>query len=250
MVYVSALGHAWGPNPERGIYRSTNGGKSWDLVLHKSERAGAADLTMDMRNPRVLYAAIWQGQRYPHAAESGGPDSGIWRSLDGGETWTDLTRNPGLPTGILGRIGVTASPAQPGRVWAIVEAEDGAMFRSDDYGQTWERLCENADLRRRPWYYMHAYADPRDPDTVWVLNLNCWKSIDGGKTFEDVPTPHGDNHGLWIDPRNSNRMIEGNDGGATITFNGGRTWSNLLNQPTLDFSGTTAVDAGRCACRA
>lgn len=235
IVYVAALGHAWGPNPERGVYRSTDGGKSWDLVLYKSDRAGAADLTIDMRNPRVLYAAIWQGRRFPHAAESGGPDSGIWRSVDGGDTWTDVTRNPGMTTALLGRIGVAASPAQPGRVWAIVEAEDGAMFRSDDYGETWERLCDNADLRRRPWYYMHAYADPQDPNTVWVLNLECWRSVDGGKTFESIPTPHGDNHGLWIDPRNSNRMIEGNDGGATVTFDGGRTWSSLLNQPTAQF---------------
>jgi photosystem II stability/assembly factor-like uncharacterized protein len=235
VVYVSALGHAWGPNPERGVYRSTNGGKSWDLVLHKSDKAGAADLTIDSRNPRVLYAAIWQGRRYPHAAESGGPDSGIWRSVDGGDNWTEVTRNSGLPTGLLGRIGVAASPAQPGRVWALVESEDGAMFRSDDYGETWERLCENADLRRRPWYYMHAYADPQNANTVWVLNLECWRSVDGGKTFESIPTPHGDNHGLWIDPRNSNRMIEGNDGGATVTYDGGRTWSSLLNQPTAQF---------------
>ena len=235
VVYVAALGHAWGPNTERGVYRSTNGGASWDLVLHKSDQAGAADLTLDIRNPRVLYAAIWQGRRFPHAAESGGPDSGIWRSLDGGDTWTDLTRSKGLPTGLLGRIGVAASPAQPGRVWALVEAEDGAMFRSDDYGETWERLCDNADLRRRPWYYMHPYADPQDPNTVWVLNLECWRSVDAGKTFESIPTPHGDNHGLWIDPRNSNRMIEGNDGGATVTFDGGRTWSSLLNQPTAQF---------------
>jgi photosystem II stability/assembly factor-like uncharacterized protein len=235
VVYISALGHAWGPNPERGVYRSTNGGKAWELVLHKSNRAGAADLTIDSRNPRVLYAALWQGQRYPHAAISGGPDSGIWRSLDGGDTWTDITRNPGMSTRLLGRIGVTASPAQAGRVWALVEAEDGALFRSDDYGQTWERMNENADLRRRPWYYMHPYADPQDPNTVWVLNLECWRSVDGGRSFESIPTPHGDNHGLWIDPRNSNRIIEGNDGGATITFDGGRTWSSLLNQPTAQF---------------
>jgi len=235
IVYVAALGHAWGPNPERGVYRSTDGGKTWDLVLHKSDQAGAADLTIDPRNPKQLYAALWHGRRYPYAAESGGPDSGIWRSLDGGDTWTELTRNPGLPTGLLGRIGVTASPAQPGRVWALVEAEDGAMFRSDDYGQTWERLNENADLRRRPWYYMHPYADPQDPNTVWVLNLECWRSIDAGKTFESIPSPHGDNHGLWIDPRNSKRMIEGNDGGATVTFDGGRTWSSLINQPTAQF---------------
>jgi len=235
LVYVAALGHAWGPNPERGIYRSRDGGVTWDLVLHKSDRAGAADLTMDPRNPRVLYAALWQGRRYPHAAESGGEDTGIWRSMDGGDTWTELTRNKGLPKGLLGRIGITASPAQPGRVWALVEAEDGAMFRSDDYGETWERLSEEVDLRRRPWYYMHAIADPQDPNTVWVMNLDCWRSVDGGKTFEAVPTPHGDNHALWIDPRNSDRMIQGNDGGAVITFDGGQSWSSVLNQPTAQF---------------
>ncbi|MBV9173101.1 MAG: glycosyl hydrolase [Chloroflexi bacterium] len=234
-VYVAALGHAWGPNPERGIYRSTNGGGSWDLVLHKSPRAGAADLTMDPRNPRVLYAAMWQGQRFPHAAESGGEDSGIWRSLDGGTTWTDLTHNSGLPKGILGRIGLAASPARAGRVWAIVEAEDGAMFRSDDYGETWEKLSDDPDLRRRPWYYMHTIADPSDANTVWVMNLQCWRSLDAGKTFEAVPTPHGDNHALWIDPRNSLRMIQGNDGGACVTFDGARSWSTLLNQPTAQF---------------
>src|SRR5262249_39532529 len=218
VAYVAALGHAWGPNPERGVYRTTNGGQVWDLVLHKSERAGAADLSMDTNNPRILYAAIWQGRRYPYAAESGGPDSGIWRSTDGGDTWTDLTRNRGLPRGILGRIGVAASPAQPGRVWAHVEAEDGALFRSDDFGETWERMSEEPDLRRRPWYYMHVFADPSDANTVWILNLNAWRSIDAGKTFEAIPTPHGDNHGLWIDPRNSRRMIEGNDGGACVTL--------------------------------
>src|SRR5947209_8174347 len=235
VVYVAAVGHAWGPNPERGVYRSQTGGASWDLVLHKSATAGAADLTLDIRNPRVLYAAIWQGRRFPHAAESGGPDSGIWRSLDGGESWTELTRNKGLPTGLLGRIGVTTSPAQPGRVWALVESEDGAMFRSDDYGESWERLSENADLRRRPWYYMHAYADPQDPNTVWVLNLDCWRSVYAGKTFGSIPTPHGDNHGRWSYRRSSDRVVEGNDGGATVTFDGGRTWSSLLNQPTAQF---------------
>ena len=242
IVYVGALGHAWGPNVDRGVYRSTNGGKTWDLILHKSDRAGAADVTIDPNNPRTLYAAIWQGRRYPHAAESGGPDSGLWRSFDGGDTWTEVTRNPGLPTGLIGRIGVSASPAQPGRVWAIVEAEDGAVFRSDDYGETWERLCENADLRRRPWYYMHVYADPQDANTAWVLNLECWRSVDAGKTFEAIPTPHGDNHALWIDPRNSNRMIEGNDGGAIVTFDGGRTWSSVLNQPTAQFYHVTTDD--------
>ncbi|MDQ3809705.1 MAG: glycosyl hydrolase [Chloroflexota bacterium] len=241
-VFVAALGRAWGPNAERGIYRSLDGGRSWSLVLHRSARAGAADLSMDRANPRLLYAAIWQGRRYPHAAESGGEDSGLWRSFDGGETWSDLTRAKGLPKGILGRIGVAASPAQAGRVWALVEAEEGALFRSDDYGETWERLSDNRELRRRPWYYMHIYADPSDANTIWVLNLNCWRSLDGGKTFETMPTPHGDNHGLWIDPRNSLRMIEGNDGGACVTHDGGLSWSSLLNQPTAQFYHVTTDD--------
>jgi photosystem II stability/assembly factor-like uncharacterized protein len=242
VVYVAALGHAWGPSEERGVYRSSNGGKTWQKVLYKSNRAGAIDLTLDPRNPRVLYASIWQAQRYPYAMSSGGEDSGIWRTMDGGDTWTDLTRMPGLPSGVLGKIGVAASPARPGRVWALVEATDGALFRSDDYGETWERVCDNADLRRRPFYYMHIYADPQDPDTVWVLNLQCWKSVDAGKTFEAVPTPHGDNHDLWIDPRNSNRMIEGHDGGACVSFDGGRSWSTVLNQPTAQFYHVTTDD--------
>jgi photosystem II stability/assembly factor-like uncharacterized protein len=242
IVYVAALGHAWGTNPERGVYRSRDGGATWDQVLYKSDQAGAASLSIDPRNPRVLYAALWQGRRFPYAASSGGPDSGIWRSLDGGDTWTDLSRNAGLPKGVLGRIGVTASPAQPGRVWALVEADDGAMFRSDDYGDNWERMSEDVELRRRPWYYMHAFADPQDPNTVWIMNLNCWRSVDAGKTFESIPTPHGDNHALWIDPRNTNRMIQGNDGGAGVTFDGGRSWSSLMNQPTAQFYHVTTDD--------
>ncbi len=243
LVYVAALGHAWGPNQERGVYRSKDGGGTWELVLHRSDRAGSPTLCMDPRNPRVLYASIWQVQRYPHNAASGGEQSGLWRSVDGGDTWTDLSRNPGLPTGILGKIGVSASGAQDGRVWALVESEDGALFRSDDYGATWHRMSDERELRRRPWYYMHVFADPQDANTVWVLNLNAWKSEDGGKSFDVMPTPHGDNHALWIDPRNSNRLIEGNDGGACVSLDGGRSWSTILNQPTAQFYHVTADDA-------
>jgi photosystem II stability/assembly factor-like uncharacterized protein len=240
VVYVAALGHAWGTNEERGVFRTADGGRSWQKILYKSARAGAIDLSLDPHNPRVLYTSIWQVQRYPYALHSGGEDSGLWRSLDGGETWTDLTKAKGLPGGILGKIGIAASPARPGRVWAIVEANEGVLFRSDDYGETWEALCDNPDLRRRPWYYLHIYADPRDANTVWVLNLQCWKSVDGGKSFDAVPTPHGDNHDLWIDPRDSNRLIEGNDGGACVSFDGGRSWSSILNQPTAQFYHVTA----------
>jgi photosystem II stability/assembly factor-like uncharacterized protein len=235
LVYVAALGHVWGTNEERGVFRSRDGGKSWEKVLYRSANAGAIDLTMDPNNPRILYAAFWDAQRYPHALRSGGPDSSIYKSTDGGDTWTEITRNPGLPKGVLGKIGVTASPAQTDRVWALIEAEDGALFRSDDGGDTWERVCEQGDLRRRAWYYTHVFADPSDADTVWVLNLKCWKSVDGGKTFTAIPTPHGDNQDLWIDPRNSDRMIEGNDGGANVTYNGGRSWSSIYNQPTAQF---------------
>jgi photosystem II stability/assembly factor-like uncharacterized protein len=242
VAYVAALGHAWGTNEDRGVFRTTDGGGSWQKILYKSNRAGGIDLSLDPGNPRILYASIWQAQRYPYAMHSGGEDSGLWRSLDGGDSWVDLTMAKGLPAGILGKIGVAASPAQPGRVWAIVEAAEGALFRSDDFGDTWERLSDNPELRRRPWYYLHLYADPGDPNTVWVLNLQCWKSVDGGKSFDAVPTPHGDNHDLWIDPRDSNRMIEGNDGGACVSFDGGRSWSTVLNQPTAQFYHVTTDD--------
>jgi len=235
LVYVAALGHVWGPNSERGVYRSKDGGKNWEQVLFRSDRAGAIDLSMDPHNPRILYATMWEVQRYPYKLVSGGEGSGIFKSTDGGDSWTEITRNPGLPTGVLGKIGIAASPAQTNRVYAIVEAEDGALFRSDDGGATWQRFSEQGDLRWRAWYYQHIFADPQDADTVWILNGGCWKSIDGGKNFSAVPTPHGDNHDLWIDPHNSMRMIEGNDGGANVTFNGGLSWSTIFNQPTAQF---------------
>ncbi|MCX2726974.1 glycosyl hydrolase [Thermomicrobium sp. 4228-Ro] len=231
LVYVAALGHAFGPNEERGVFRSRDGGRTWERVLYRDEHTGAIDLVMDPHNPRILYAALWQARRWPWKLESGGPGSGIFRSTDGGETWEELTRKPGLPRGIIGRVGLAVS-AKPGRLWALVEAEDGALFRSEDYGETWQRVSEKGDLRWRAWYFHHLCADPVDPDTLWVLDLKLWKSIDGGKTFTEVPTPHGDHHDHWIDPKNPLRMINGNDGGACVSFDGGRTWSTQFNQPT------------------
>jgi photosystem II stability/assembly factor-like uncharacterized protein len=235
LAYVAALGHAHGPNPERGVYRSRDGGKTWEQILFRSDKAGAIDLVMAPHNPRVLYAAFWEACRLPHTLVSGGEDSSIFKSTDGGDTWTEITRKPGLPKGLLGKIGLAVSPAQEDRVWAIVEAEDGAVFRSDDGGETWQRLCEDTSLRGRPWYYHHIHAHPQDPETLWVLNVQAWKSNDGGRTFFEVAIPHGDHHDLWIDPRDPNRMIEGNDGGACVTFDGGASWSSQYNQPTAEF---------------
>ncbi len=232
IVYVAAFGRAFGPNSERGVYRSLDGGASWQQVLFKSDRAGSHDIAIDVNNPRILFAAVWQAQRYPHKLESGGADCGLWRSMDGGDSWEDITRNPGLPAGMLGKIGVALSPARSGRVWAAIEAEDGAVFRSDDYGETWIRLSEQSLLRTRPWYYMHVIADTQDPDTVYIQNYGLWKSIDGGASFQSLPSPHGDEHALWIDPADNQRMVKGNDGGACVSFNAGRSWSSIYNQPT------------------
>lgn len=234
VVYVAALGHAHGTNRERGVFRSRDGGKTWQRVLFRDEHTGAIDLTMDPNNPRILYAATWQTVRTPWSLDSGGPGSGIYKTTDGGDTWTELTRKPGLPSGVLGKIGIAVAPSRPDRVYAVIEAKDGAVFRSDNGGESWIKLSEDRSLRQRAWYYMHIFVDPQDADTVWVLNVDQYRSIDGGKTFQQFEVPHGDNHDLWIDPEDPRRMVQGNDGGATVTLNGGRTWSTLYNQPTAE----------------
>ena len=237
LVYVAALGHASRDNPERGLYRSRDGGETWELVLHVSDRAGAVDVSLDPNNPRIVFATVWQARRTFWSIDSGGPDSGLWRSRDGGDTWEDISTRPGLPAGTLGKIGVSVSPARSGRVFAMIESEGRTrgLYRSDDIGETWQKVSSDPELGWRPWYYEHVIAHPTDPDTVFVMNRNAWKSIDGGATFTEFHTPHGDNHGLWIDPANPDRMIGCDDGGAWVSFNAGRSWSTIYNQPTAQF---------------
>jgi photosystem II stability/assembly factor-like uncharacterized protein len=235
LVYVAALGHIFGPHEQRGVYRSKDGGKTWERVLFKSNKAGAVDLILDPSNPNVIYASIWEAKRTPYSMESGGPDSGLYKSTDGGDTWTEITRNPGGPKGKdIGRIGVTVSPANPERVWAIIEAEDGGVFRSDNGGKNWTKVNDGRNLRQRAWYYTHIHADTQNADTVYVLNVGFFKSQDGGRTYSTLSPPHGDNHDLWIAPNDNQRMINANDGGANVTFNGGRTWSEQ-DQATAQF---------------
>src|SRR5436190_756924 len=237
-----------------GVWKTTDAGVYWEnvsdgffntaavgaLAVAPSDSnvlyAGAGDLSLDETNPRILYAAIWQAYRSFSQISTGGPDSGPWQSTDGGETWANLSDKPGMPSGIKGKIGVATAPAQAGRVWALIEHKTaGGLYRSDDYGAHWEQVSDNPQLISRAWYYMHLTADPQDPDTVYVNNLSFWKSTDGGKTFTEIATPHGDNHDLWIDPRNNQRMIQGNDGGANVSLNGGISFSTIYNQPTAQF---------------
>jgi len=234
IVYVAAQGHVWAPNAERGIFRSKDGGKTWQKVFYRSDKAGASDLIMDPTNANILYAGFWEVYRKPWTLESGGSGSGIFKSTDGGDTWSEITRNPGLPKGMIGIVGITVSAANPDRLWAIVEAEDGGVFRSDNAGKTWTKTNEQRNLRQRAWYYSRIYADPKNADTVYVLNTGFYKSNDAGKTFTNISVPHGDNHDLWIAPDDPNRMIESNDGGANVSFNGGKSWTEQ-DQATAQF---------------
>ena len=231
IIYVAAQGAQYGPSTDRGIYKSADGGASWQKVFYINDKTGASSLSMDMQNPRILYAAMWEHRRYPWTMESGGANSGLYKSTDGGSSWDKL--KTGLPEEF-GKAGISVSRANPERVYAVIEAEGtkAGVYRSDNGGTTWEQVSDNRELIQRPWYYCHIFADPQSADTVYVNNLRMWKSTDGGKNYTEITTPHGDNHDLWIDPEDPSRMINGNDGGATVSFNGGRSWSTLLNQPT------------------
>ena len=226
VVWVGAQGKAFANSQERGVYKSVDGGKSWKRTLFVGDSAGVTDLVLDPTNPNVLYATIWQVYRRPWKLWSGGTASGMWKSIDGGETWVEMTRNRGLPRGMWGNSGITVSPANPRRLWALIEADEGGVYRSDDAGESWTLVNSQRMLRQRAWYYSRVFADPRDTNTVYALNTGLYRSSDGGKTFVGIRVPHGDNHDLWIAPNDPQRMINANDGGANVSFTAGRTWTD------------------------
>tara|TARA_B100000809_G_scaffold266599_1_gene330150 strand:+ start:5363 stop:8470 length:3108 start_codon:yes stop_codon:yes gene_type:complete len=243
-VFAAVLGNIYKPTAERGIYKSTDGGKTWENKLFVNENAGAVDLIMDATNPRILYASTWNLRRTPYSLSSGGDGSALWKSVDSGETWIEISKNEGFAEGILGNIGVTVSPVNNNNVWAIVENKDkGGVYKSTDGGETWKLINSERKLRQRAWYYSRIYADPQDAEVVYVLNVRYHKSTDGGKTYSTFNAPHGDHHDLWIAPENPKRMIMGDDGGAQTTYDGGETWSTYHNQPTAQFYRVTTDDS-------
>ncbi len=235
LVYAAVLGDLFKDSDERGIYRSKDGGKTWERILYANAGAGAVDLLLDPSNPRVLYASTWNVRRTPYSLSSGGEGSALWKSTDNGDTWTEISKNEGFPKDTLGIIGVTVSPVNPERVWAIVEAKSGGVYRSDDAGKTWRKLNEDRNLRQRAWYYSRIYADTKDENTVYVMNVSYHKSTDGGRTFKSLNANHGDHHDLWIAPEDPRRMIIADDGGGQVSYDGGDTWSTYENQPTAQF---------------
>ena len=236
IVYAAVLGDIYKPTQDRGVYKSIDGGKIWKKVLFSNDQSGATDLTIDPTNPRILYASTWRVQRTPYSLSSGGDGSALWKSTDSGETWKEISKNEGFPKDTLGIIGVSVSPINNQRIWAMVENKDkGGLYRSDDGGEKWKLVNSDRSLRQRAWYYTRVYADTKDVDVVYVMNVSYHKSTDGGKTFSSNNAPHGDHHDLWIAPEDSNRMIIGDDGGAQTTYDGGETWSTYHNQPTAQF---------------
>jgi photosystem II stability/assembly factor-like uncharacterized protein len=234
IVYAAALGDPYGPNPERGVFKTTDGGKTWTSVLARNDKTGVADLAMDPKNPDVLYAGLWEVFRTPHSLSSGGPGGGLFKTTDGGKTWIELTRNAGLPPAIWGKLGVAVSGADSNRVYAIIEAAEGGVFLSDDAGATWTRVNEDRRLRQRAFYYTRIYADPQVKDTIYVLNTGLYRSTDAGKSIASIRVPHGDNHDLWIAPNDPKRMINSNDGGANVSISAGDTWTDQ-DYPTAQF---------------
>lgn len=231
-LWIAAIGHSFGPNENRGIYKTTDGGKTWKKVLYINNLTGASDLVMEPGNPSVFYAGMWHVQRTPYSMESGGDGSSIWKSTDGGETWTNIFAKKGLPKGVWGIVGIAVAPSNTDKIYAMIENEKGGLFVSKDAGETWTLASQDNNIRQRAWYFSKVFVDPKNENLVYVLNVNFMRSGDGGKTFQAMPTPHGDHHDLWIDPKNGSRMILGDDGGAQVSFDAGTNWSSLMNQPT------------------
>ena len=233
IVWVAAIGHLFGPNEERGVYKTTDGGKTWKRTLYVNNQTGISDLVMEAGNTQVFYAGTWRVIRTPHSMESGGEGSGLWKSTDGGETWANITTNKGLPKGTWGIVGVAVSPSNTDKLFALIEAEKGGLYTSNDAGETWMLTSSDNNIRQRAWYYTKIFVDPANDNLVYAPNVNFMVSKDGGKTFGTLRTPHGDHHDLWIDPEDGKRMIVADDGGAQISFDGGNNWSTLMNQPTV-----------------
>ena len=250
VVYVGAMGHVWAPNPERGVYKTIDGGKTWKKILFRNDSTGITDLVLDPNDPNTVYAAFWQAGRKPWLLVSGGAGSGIFKSTDAGEHWTEITRNPGLPRGLVGNIGITVSNANSNRLWALIESDSGGVYRSDDGGKSWTHTNDERKLRQRAWYYTRIFADPKDTNTVYVLNVGFWRSTDGGKTFKSIRVPHGDNHDLWIASNDPKRMIEGNDGGANVSFDAGQSWSEQDFATAQFYHVTTTTDFPYRVCGA
>jgi len=235
-VYVASMGHTWGPSPERGVFRTTDGGKTWKKVLFKSDRTGAIDLVMSPQDPNVLFAALWEFERKAWGAKTGGAEGGLWKSTDGGDTWQEITRSEGMPKGMWGRVGITMSAADPKRVYALIDNEtQQGLYRSDDLGKTWRFISGDANITARPFYFYHLHADPSNADHLWVPGNKLWRSVDAGKTWILEPGIKDDFQDIWIDPKDSNRMIVTCDGGTQVTLTGGKTWSSFANQSGVQF---------------
>ncbi|MCE3283263.1 MAG: glycosyl hydrolase [Chitinophagaceae bacterium] len=235
IVWVAATGHLFGPNTERGVFKTIDGGKTWRKVLYVNDQTGASDLVMEPGNTNVFYAGTWRVIRTPHSLESGGEGSGLWKSIDGGETWTNISSKKGLPKGTWGIVGVAVSASNPDKIYSIIENAAGGMFMSNDGGETWTLTSSDNNIRQRAWYYTKVFVDPKNENIVYAPNVGFMRSRDGAKTFQSVRTPHGDHHDLWIDPEDPNRMIVADDGGAQVSFDGGENWSTYMNQPTAQF---------------
>lgn len=234
-VWAAVVGHLFGPNQERGVYKTTDGGKTWKKTLYVNEQTGCSDLVMEPGNPSVFYAGMWRVLRTPYSMESGGDGSGLYKSEDGGETWKPISRNKGLPKGVWGVVGVAVAPSNSDKVYAVIESREGGMFVSNDAGETWTLTSSDNNIRQRAWYYSKVFVDPKNENLVYCLNVEFMRSRDGGRTFQAINTPHGDHHDLWIDPEDGNRMIIADDGGAQVSFDGGSHWSTMMNQPTGQF---------------